>query len=82
MARVDDDGARGAIPDGFLAFPGWQVLAELGRGAGSVVYRVRGDDGDFAVKVLAALLARADAALYAAKQAGRNRVRLAPPPLR
>ncbi len=67
--------APGQAGDDAVDLPGIQVLGELGRGAQSVVYRVRRDGSDFAAKILlsrvgspagaASVLFRREAALLA-----------------
>ena len=50
------DAWKGTVTDTFEASPGafpiWNVVAELGRGADTVVYRVRLRGGEYTLKVL------------------------------
>jgi eukaryotic-like serine/threonine-protein kinase len=50
MVRLQGPAVKDAPGD--VAVPGLDIMAELGRGAHAVVYRVRRDDRDFALKLL------------------------------
>jgi tRNA A-37 threonylcarbamoyl transferase component Bud32 len=70
VSGPDADNQVNPFPSGLL--PGVELLDEIGRGALSVVFRVRRDDGEYAVKILqqagderAALDFRREAALLA-----------------
>ena len=52
MVRLPAPAVANMQGDDAIAVPGLEIVAEVGRGAHAVVYRVRRDDRDFALKVL------------------------------
>ncbi len=52
MGVLQGPAVKNAPGDGVAAVPGLDIVAELGRGAHAVVYRVQRDDRDFALKML------------------------------